>query len=640
MRVTRARDGRGGRLLALAALLVAVAGCASPVGYRTIGPRDAYRDLTASALTGDEPSVFSRQLLARLGLGERFEQEPEVVLAELDAGLGWVDDRQRLFVLAELSLAHAEHGGGRPYFLAAAIYAWAFLLPADPAAASERFDPRLPLALDLYQRGLAAGLARDAGHEIDLTPRTVALPFGRLVLTVAPDELRYGGYELRRFVATRAIRVRGLRNTYRRAGLGVQLAAKLRRRAEEANPWLSPLATVPVTAVLHIDDVHGGLAEGHVRGRIELHEADVTPELCLAGQVVPLESDPSSVLAYGLEDAPLWDFEIAGFRRADLNLFGTGEDIGLFMMRPYRPGRIPVVFVHGTASSPARWAEMGNELLADARLAPRYQLWFFIYNTGNPVVYSAMRLRRFLTRVVEDVDPEGRDPALRQMVVIGHSQGGLITKMMAVDVGDHLWNAFTRVPIEELDLPEESRTLLHEMAFFAPVPSVGRVVFIATPHRGSFLAGNWLGNIARRLVRLPANLAKTSAQLLQVLPRSPTAGTRGFTSIDSMNPRNPALQAIASLPLADGVPGHSIVAVEGDGPFEDGSDGVVEYRSAHVEGVASELVVRSAHSCQGRPETIEEVRRILRVHLESLEGVLPPVTARPGDPCAAAAVLP
>ena len=128
------------------------------------------------------------------------------------------------------------------------------------------------------------------------------------------------------------------------------------------------------------------------------------------------------------------------------------------MMQPYRPGRIPVVFVHGTASSPARWAEMTNELMNDPVLGQRYQFWFFLYNTGNPVAYSAMGLREALQHVVADVNPNGTDPALRQMVVIGHSQGGLLTKMTVVNSGTRFWDANFQVPFEQADLPEERRT--------------------------------------------------------------------------------------------------------------------------------------------------------------------------------------
>jgi len=55
--------------------------------------------------------------------------------------------------------------------------------------------------------------------------------------------------------------------------------------------------------------------------------------------------------------------------------------------------------------------------------------------------------------------------------------------------------------------------------------------------------------------------------------------------------------------------------VLGDGPINGKTDGVVAYESAHIDGVESEKVARSGHSTQGHPETIEEVRRILREHI-------------------------
>jgi hypothetical protein len=87
------------------------------------------------------------------------------------------------------------------------------------------------------------------------------------------------------------------------------------------------------------------------------------------------------------------------------------------------------------------------------------------------------------------------------------------------------------------------------------------------------------------------------------------------TSVDNMAPDSPFDQALNSLPIAPGVVAHSIISVKGDGPFETGNDGVVAYRSAHIDGVESELVVRSPHSCQANPHTIEEVRRILLEHM-------------------------
>jgi hypothetical protein len=81
-----------------------------------------------------------------------------------------------------------------------------------------------------------------------------------------------------------------------------------------------------------------------------------------------------------------------------------------------------------------------------------------------------------------------------------------------------------------------------------------------------------------------------------------------------MNPSSGYIQALAAIPVAPGVHAHSIIGVKGDGPVEEGDDGVVKYTSAHLDGVESELVIRSDHSVQWAPDAIEEVRRILLLH--------------------------
>src|SRR5208337_5548854 len=132
------------------------------------------------------------------------------------------------------------------------------------------------------------------------------------------------------------------------------------------------------------------------------------------------------------------------------------QDSGLFMLHPYIPGRIPIVFVHGTASSPARWAEMVNEITGDPRLAQKYQCWFFIYTSGNPIALSAMRLREALEAAVKDFEPKGGDAALHDMVVIGHSQGGLLAKMLVVDSGTRFWANISKEPFDKAKLTPET----------------------------------------------------------------------------------------------------------------------------------------------------------------------------------------
>jgi len=360
------------------------------------------------------------------------------------------------------------------------------------------------------------------------------------------------------------------------------------------------------------------MSDGQLHGTVELYDTEATWAVQVGPQKVPLESDPSASLAYRLEGSPLWDFEIAGFRKGDFSFLGgeqTSNNSGLYMLHPYLRGLIPVVFVHGTASSPARWAEMINELLGDPAIASRYQIWIFIYNSGNPIVLSALRLRESLQGVRKAVDPDGTDPALDNFVIIGHSQGGLLTKMMVVDSGNRFWNNVTSVPFDQAKLDPETRDLAYRAMFFKPQPYVTRVIFIATPHRGSFLAANYLGKLGNKLINLPGGLAKTAAGLAKVRESSVMGAPLVIpTALDNMDPSQPFIKALSATPIAPGVHAHSIIPVKGTGPPEGGNDGVVEYNSAHIGGVESELIVRSGHSTQGTPQTIEEVRRILYEH--------------------------
>ena len=601
------------------ALLLAciVNGCATPVGVTRLDERAANRQLATNVLSSGEPSEYSRQLLERTALAESFRKSPEETLAILHSGLGKSDEHDRLFALAELSYVHALADSKPSYYLASAVYAYAFLFPAAPADSPNPYDPRLTIALDLYNSGIAAGLTPPGGNEVDLSDRELALPFGTLELHSDSDRFLYGGHHLSNFVALGDYRVRGLRNTYRYAGIGAPLAAKVDPGSDKASRWIPPNAKVPITAIVRFENARMGMSTGKIRGALALYEYDETRKTEIGSDYsVPIEADPSTALAYRLEGAPIWDFELAGFRRGDFSLLNrNGNNDGLYMLHPYHPHLIPVVLVHGTASSPARWAEIANELLGDPIIASHYQIWLFMYNSGNPIALSGLKLRESLVSVREDVDPDDQDPALDEMVVVGHSQGGLLTKMLVVDSGTQFWDRLSRVPFAQAKLDPETRDLLRRGLFLKPLPFVTRVIFIATPHRGSYMASNPIVKFGNKFLNLPGSITKVAVQLA-TLRHTSMLGTPFTipTALDNMDPSNMMLQTLAAMPIAPGVKANSIIAVKGNGPPEQGNDGVVKYQSAHLEGVESELVVRSGHSTQARPETIEEVRRILYEH--------------------------
>jgi hypothetical protein len=190
--------------------------------------------------------------------------------------------------------------------------------------------------------------------------------------------------------------------------------------------------------------------------------------------------------------------------------------------------------------------------------------------------------------------------------------------MTAIDTGSRLWDHISRKPLNELRLQPDTRELLRQSLFLEPEPFVGRVVFVATPQRGSYLAEYSLGRFVGNLVRLPFNLLRASGDIVTNNPdafRFDPKRTR-FGSVYGMTPGSPLITGLSEIPVATGIPAHSIIAVRGDGPVEDGSDGVVRYQSAHIDGVKSELVVRSGHSVQANPQAVLEVRRILLLHAE------------------------
>jgi pimeloyl-ACP methyl ester carboxylesterase len=600
-------------------ILALVAGCATPIGVNYVDRSVAYQSLTANAISAEKPSSFSARELVNLNLYLRFEEDPVGALAEMHAGLAAKGDEDRIFALAELSFFYADNSGDRSYYLAAAVYAYAFLMPGQHGSPPNGIDPRLRWAADIYNQALTqAAKSHDGAYAIPMGG-TFRLPFGELTVTFNEADLIWADYRMKDFIPAADVEVRGLRNRYRIPGIGAPLAASIEpigATTTKQDAYIPLRMRIPVTAFLRLDDPRGALKSGKLKGELEFYTPDSARSIKVNGVEVPIEFETTSALALTLEGSPIWDFEIAGFRSGDFTI--GAQRLGIYMLQPHRAGRIPVVLVHGTASSPARWAELVNELENDPRFWEHYEIWLFIYNTGNPIAYSGMLLRDSLTKAVAELDPEGKDPGLKQMVVIGHSQGGLLTKMAAIDSGTHLW-PFT-VPPEQLTVSAETRELVTHALIFKPLPFVKRVVFIATPHGGSYQALGFFGRLGSWFVNLPGRFVKMNVELLTLQTKGLYMGTVGGvpTSITNMTPGNPFIKNLATVPIADGVVAHSIIAVADDGPLEDAGDGVVKYTSAHIEGVESEKIVRSGHSVQGNPEAIQEVKRILIEHARGL----------------------
>ena len=625
-----ARSKTRARFLLVAVLSFTV-GCQKFVGVTRVSPEAAYRQVNANAIEDAVLSSSSREVLRRHDLYGAFLGNPASALETFHPIVCLDMDREYLFAAAEVAYLAGRARNEPWFYLASAVYAYVYLFEGTPESTVNVYDPQLRIASELYNRSLEEflqpaireGVRPEGGHK---------LPFGSMDIRVDRSGFPLSREEFHEFLPADRFKVQGLASRHRLHGLGVPFIAVRKEEKGERKPgdYLAPRAKVGSTVFLRIPDARQGLRSGKLRGNLELYATFRTTEIEVEGRRVPLEADLTAPLAYQLDTVSLFDMEIGGFLRTDEQV------TGLIMLEPYTPGKIPVVFVHGTASSPARWAEMFNGLNGYKDLRDRFQFWFFRYTTGNPIVYSAHLLRTALVDALKTLDPEGKDAALREMVVIGHSQGGILTRMLTVTSGDAFWMKFSKKKIEDLDVSPETRELLRDSLIFERAPFVRRVIFIATPHKGSFMAATTMGSIAASFVSLPRNLARVSTELFTKNQAAIALSgvTDVPTSIMNMDPDNPFLKTLDGFPLPPDVKGHTIIAVKpGEEPLERGSDGVVEYTSARLDGVESQFILRWNHSCQAHPRTIGEVRRILRAHLAGLQaeaqGAVPPGTATP-----------
>lgn len=594
-------------------------GCQTPVGVRHVDSQTVRHQLTKNVLSSGETSTFTDNVLHVTDLTEAYFDDPPMALKALHQFMLGEENRQAYvaFALAELSFLYAQKTHQPAYYLASACYAYLYLFPEESSRLPDPLDPRVRIAADLYNRSLTSGfIARDRSA-MNLQSGTYTLPFGTLQVKLPENGLQWKNRNLTNFTPVAELEVRGLQNRYRQAGIGVPLAADQNPIGPEEGLKISD-GKMPVTAFMRFSHLTEDLQKGTVQGDWELYNAYDRKKVAIHGRDVPLEIEFTSSLAASLAEPSIWEQELKGFFGGDTTEGRSGQ---ITALQPYRPGRIPIVFVHGTASGPGRWADMTNDLMVDPSIRDRFQFWYFTYDTGNPVLYSAALLRDALQKTVDHLEQKYQDPALQSMIVIGHSQGGLLTRLTAINTGNAFWDVLSNQPLEEMKISDQTRNLLKRSLFITSLPFVKRLVFIATPHHGSYVAGSWAAHQLAKFVKMPGRLMSgiTDLMTLKLDTLKLNLQGRNLGSVSAMDPGSPLVKALAPIPLAPGVSGHSIIAVQQDeGPLEEGNDGVVAYRSAHLEGMESEFIVRSGHSCQSNTHTIQEVRRILLVHAAEL----------------------
>lgn len=401
-----------------------------------------------------------------------------------------------------------------------------------------------------------------------------------------------------------------------RPGVGIPIVGHIRRtgstRAEQ--PFLPPNGgNLTLTALMDMGPAIKG--DGAPRlCRLHLHNAMNVDVVRVRDDERQLAANFTASKQLALSKKSLGLFSWLGMLYPEK----TVGDCQLYTMDGYDPKRIPVVFVHGLMSDPHIWLNVVNAISADPELRAAYQPWYFLYPTAIGIPQSAEKLRESLKHARDHFDPEHDDSGMARMVLVGHSMGGLLSRMQVIDPGDKLWNCLLRKPPEELNVSEHVKGRLVSNLMFKPQPEIKRLIFITTPHRGSNLASRGFVRRLASLIRLPLDTVLMSTQLLSgntdaISPQIRDWGFYAFLSLGMLSDRHPYYQGLNAVPIP--VRHHSIIGQLGKSGKLSLSDGVVPYWSSHLERAQSERVVPYWHGCVERPEVVQEVIRILREHL-------------------------
>src|SRR5258708_2265842 len=476
-----------------------------------------------------------------------------------------------------------------------------YMSAAEMALRQFERNPRDENARNGYNFAVARIIATIRDEKLD--PWTQPLRVGDFVLTHKPDPRPQWNPALYSFTPADQFDIHGTYVTERttRDGLGAPVVAVGREANQDARANFSlPRTYYGVTAIARF--------EGH-RCVLSFEDPLAEETIQVDGHTYPLAADFTVPLAVMLARTNPKKLELARL----LNPAKYAETARIARLQPYDPNKTVVLVIHGLMDSPATWTSMLNSLRGDEDIRRNYQFWFYSYPSGYPYPYSASILRRELDAV------EKRFPLRKPMVVIGHSMGGCISRLLITDTGDKLWMQLFKKPPEQVPLSPEAREIFTEALIFRHRPEIGRVIFISAPLRGSDLASNWVGRIGSSLVKAPSTLLSAGNSIIKIttfqsgdlkLKRIPN-------SVDTLAPNNRFVKAINTIPITPGIPYHTIMGDRGKGDAPNSSDGVVPYWSSHMDGAKSELIVPSAHPAHQNPQAIEEVHRILTLNARS-----------------------
>lgn len=611
----------------LALLITSLSAC-SAVRLTVVDPADSLREFRQDIISSSKLSPLSLQAVRMAGLTQK-----EVLENGVDAKVAqqfeqFADSIDQAYIESEVAIGRAQLLEKKQPEKAVALY----LHAADMAfqgvflkQCEHPVDVRCDSFKVFYDRAVRGVLSYLAEKKWD----NQAIPhfdsgIGRTFsLTVAEganveDPTEYGSID-----PASSIGLEGLTNRHRRSGIGVSLVAcRKRRDTDGLEEYLPRVGTcLPLTAIVRFPEQ--GCQGAECAARFELINSATTETYETGRGTLPLAADFTAPLAAIVDRTGMngWDGLFDAIQGNEELLKNTG----FYTLEPYDAGKIPLVTVHGLFSNPLTWLDVHNELMGDPIIRKHFRVWHYLYPTNLPILENAKTFRQKLDELQGYLAAHSANGSTKRgMVVVGHSMGGLLTRTAVVD-STPLMEYFLEDPKRISKLDKDAADAVRSYLEFKPKSYIDRVIFVAVPHRGSSIADNWVGSIGRWLLSLPKAIVQKTVYVARearniLRPDLQTAFDAGqATSIQGLSEKSPALQGLSKTTISSTIPFHSIIGDRGRGDTPESSDGVVAYRSSHVDGAQSELIVPADHTAHAHPQALLEIRRILRLHVDAGE---------------------
>ena len=605
--------------LLLFALLSFFYGCNS-IGVKKVDQKERISKRITGALIDHEIlSSDTSNYLAQEGLLATYEENPSLVLYKLVEHFKKSRKRDVLFALIELSYAYGKNIDSEEssrYYLSSCYFAYEYMFGKNITPTLGRFSYRLAMARLYYNYSMSDFFSFLKNHKLI---RNDSFEMKSLIGNIKFDKPEIP-QELLNLKPTDILSCydyvpENLLSWSSRSGLGVPLIvanSTIKKRLEDRR-----MSLIPVTMFVRFKQA----VDGKISARAEYYNTFRNETVKVNNETLNLELDYSTPIAFHMSKPAIihgieymvWPDRIK-------------ERSGMYMLASrYDPDKIPIVFVHGLMSSPATWAQTINALFNEPELRKRYQIFIFAYATGNPIIYSSHLLRQELLKMQEKYDKDSKNKNFNNMIIVAHSMGGLISKMLIQDSKMVLYNEALKGKLKKVEkkLSKKQRDFIKSVMIFERLPFIKRMIFASTPHRGSKIVTLSIITFSTRIITMAPDLVNLSADignemLVMSSLKDDDNKFRMKTGVNNLSPKDVVLETLLTFPLKP-VPYHSIIGRKSGPLVPGGSDGLVPYSSSHLNGAQSELIVRSGHGVQETQTGICEIRRILLLHLKEID---------------------